>query len=808
MARSQRLTEYRRKRAFDKTPEPRGGRGAPAGDRFVIQEHHARRLHWDLRLEHDGVLVSWALPRGVPDDPEQNRLAVHTEDHPLEYLAFEGEIPEGQYGAGHMSIWDRGVYDAEKFDDDKVVARFEGERMRGRYALFKTGKDWLIHRMDPPEDAGDPMPDGVTPMKATLSRMPPDEDNWAFEIKWDGVRTIAYGEPGRLRLVSRNGRDVTAQYPEVGGLSRELGARRVVLDGEIVAFEEGKPSFQRLQPRMHVQSESQIRRLQREVPVTYVVFDLLYLDGRSLLREAYEKRRELLENLELSGAAWQAPAYQRGDGSALLDATRNQGIEGVIAKRLDSSYQPGRRSRDWLKVKNVRRQEAVIGGWVPGQGRRSGELGALLVGYHDGGKLRYAGKVGTGFSQATLAMLRERLTPLATDRSPFAGRQPPKDSRFVRPELVCVVEFAEWTASGTLRHPSYEGLREDKPPEDVVREEPAPPPAPPGRGDGDVGEGDRARSGGLSEGVNEVEGRELKLSNLDKVLYPRTGTTKGAVVEYYRAAAPALLPHLAGRPVTLKRYPDGVDGAHFFEKQCPSWRPDWVTTASVWTEGRQRDIDFCVIDDLPTLLWAANLADLEMHTMLARAEDLARPTMLVFDLDPGPGVGFAECAEVAVWIHGLFDELGLSVLVKSSGSKGLHLHVPLNTDVSYDETKAFARAVAMLAEQDRPDHVVSTMTKEKRRGKVFIDWSQNTAHKTTVAPFSLRARERPTVAVPLDWPEVGAVVDGTASPDDLLFEADQVIEHLEERAGLFRPLLEQRQQLPRVNASDGAEEGE
>ena len=480
---SERLETYREKRSFEKTPEP-GGKPQPkrrrsstkTPDRFVVQEHHARRLHWDLRLERNGVLVSWALPRGFPDAPDENRLAVHTEDHPLEYLTFEGDIPAGEYGGGKMTVWDAGTYDAEKFTEDKVVLRFDGKRVQGRYALFQTrDRDWMIHRMDPPDAGRDPMPEDVVPMAATLSRLPARDEGWGYEIKWDGVRAIGYAEPGRLRLVSRNLRDVTAQYPEIGPMTRDIGARRLVLDGEIVAFDDaGRPSFQRLQPRMHVKSESEIRRRRNDTPVTYVVFDLLYLDGRSLLGAPYQERRQKLEALGLGGPSWQVPAYQRGEGRAFLDASRAQGLEGIVAKRLDSTYQPGRRSQDWLKVKNVRRQEVVIGGWVAGQGRREGELGALLVGYYDSddgkARLRFAGKVGTGFDAAALRLLRDRLEPLRTDRSPFTGRQPQKDAVFVEPTLVCEVEFSEWTGSGTLRHPSYQGLRDDKPATDVVRE--------------------------------------------------------------------------------------------------------------------------------------------------------------------------------------------------------------------------------------------------------------------------------------------------------------------------------------------------
>ena len=473
------LGEYERKRDFDTTPEPAGKKrrkkkGAP---RFVVQEHSARRLHWDLRLEHEGVAVSWAVPNGIPLDPAENRKAVHTEDHPLEYLDFEGEIPAGEYGAGTMRIWDRGTYEVEKWEEEKIVFSFSGERLSGRYALFRAGagaKDWMIHRIDPPNEERDPFPERVVPMLAKLSKLPASDDGWAVEVKWDGVRAIAYCRPGRLELQSRNLNDVTAQYPEVRRLARQLGARDAVLDGELVAFgEDGRPSFERLQQRIHQTSESVVRRRMKSHPVTYAIFDLLYLDGRNLMDEPYNRRRELLEDLGLTGESWQTPRYSTGPANELLKASAEQKLEGIVLKRLDSRYAPGKRNGSWLKVKNIGRQEFVIGGWQEGEGRRRNRLGSILLGYFDEhGEFRYAGKVGTGFSDRDLDELLRRLRPLARKSNPFAGRRGPRQAHFVEPVLVAEIEFRELTAEGMVRHGSFKGLREDKPAREIEVERP------------------------------------------------------------------------------------------------------------------------------------------------------------------------------------------------------------------------------------------------------------------------------------------------------------------------------------------------
>jgi bifunctional non-homologous end joining protein LigD len=469
------LAEYEAKRDFKRTSEPgaKVSKGAKA-PRFVVQEHHARSLHWDFRLERDGVLVSWAVPKGIPADPKKNHLAVHVEDHPLEYIDFADVIPAGNYGAGRVSIWDHGTYETHKFSDREVMVTLHGERVKGRYVLFQTnGKNWMIHRMDPAQDLDrEPMPGRIEPMMAKLGERPPTPDSdWGFEFKWDGIRAVAYIEGGRVRLLSRSGEDITARYPEVHAMGRALGSREVVLDGEIVALDEGgRPSFEEIQQRMGLTSESEVRRKMKEVPVTYMIFDVLWQEGHSLFATPYSERRRRLAQLKLGGPSWQTPPSEKGGGLAMLDASAKAGLEGIVAKKLDSPYEPGKRSGNWVKVKNRNRQELVIGGWLDGEGKRRGVPGSLLVGYYDKSKFVYAGKVGTGFTDATLEKLKALLEPNEQASSPFDVGSPPRAAHFVKPKLVGEFEFVEWTRSGQLRAPAFKGLRTDKPPRKVVRE--------------------------------------------------------------------------------------------------------------------------------------------------------------------------------------------------------------------------------------------------------------------------------------------------------------------------------------------------
>jgi bifunctional non-homologous end joining protein LigD len=491
------LEPYRQRRDPSVTPEPVPAQTPPAAAdgprRFVIQEHHARALHWDFRLERDGVLVSWAVPKGLPLDKKSNHLAVHTEDHPIEYATFEGQIPEGEYGGGNVILWDVGTYDEIKWSDREVMVVLHGTRVSGQYVLFATGRpggddggrtdrggysrDWMVHRMDEAPPGYEAPPGDIRPMLAVAGTLPRDDDAWAYELKWDGIRAIGHVDGGRIRLTTRNGNDVSTSFPEIRALGERFGSKQAVIDGEIVAFDDkGRPRFQKLQPRIHTADPQKARRLAAEQPVVYVLFDLLYLDGHSLLAEPYAERRQQLENLGLvtsDTGSWTLSPRFAGPGADILRASQEQGLEGILAKRLDAPYLPGKRSPTWTKVKNILMQEVVIGGWTPGEGHRQGRFGSLLLGIPSEDGLEYVGQVGTGFSDATLKDLTATLGRLSSTTNPFGSDVPSryrKVATWTKPTLVGEVNFSEWTADGRMRHPSWRGLRDDKGPGEVRRE--------------------------------------------------------------------------------------------------------------------------------------------------------------------------------------------------------------------------------------------------------------------------------------------------------------------------------------------------
>ncbi len=648
------LAAYRRKRDAKRTPEPFGAKKRGGKPIFVVQRHDSRRLHYDFRLERDGALASWAVPKGVPLEAGQRALAVHVEDHPLDYAGFEGEIPKGEYGAGTVEIWDRGTYDLiEEKKDGGLTVRLAGKRLRGLWTLVPAKldgdpKNWLLIRKRDKGtrnrgDAPVALAGGYRPMLATLAEDVPRGPGWLFEVKWDGYRALAYLRRGEARLVSRNGNDLTQRFPAIArALTQATKSPACVFDGEVCALDEqGRPSFSAMQ-----QGKS-------DTVIVYEVFDVLEVEGESLVDLPLAERRKRLERLldRRNATVRLSEAFE--DGRALYEAARAQGLEGVIAKRADAPYRQGRRTREWLKIKTHGRQEFVIAGYTKGQGRRAGRFGSLVLGVWRGRELAYVGNCGTGFTDKDIDELLPRLRKLEQPESPFpVVPKMPKVRRsevvWVKPELVCEVEFVEWTHDGRLRAPSFQGLREDKPASEVHREDPFP---------SEVRKGKRL----------------LRLSNLDKVFWPDEGITKGELLAYYRAAAPVLVPHLRSRPFTLKRYPDGIQGQHFFQKDAPTHMPDWIPTIPVQATTREkpsrtRTIRAPLVNDELALLWMVNMGCIDLNTWYSRADKPHRPDFVLFDLDPSEDAGFPEVVQVALLVKEVLDALGLVGWVPRHGS--------------------------------------------------------------------------------------------------------------------------------------------
>jgi bifunctional non-homologous end joining protein LigD len=765
------LSEYERKRDPKGTPEPFGSKRRKAKDPiFVVQRHDARRLHYDFRLEKNGTLLSWAVPKGVPLGPGEQHLAVHVEDHPLEYATFEGEIPKGQYGAGTVEIWDRGTYELlEEKKNGGLTVRLHGKRLEGTWALVPAHlsgdeRNWLILRK---RDDSTPEPRrsqrSYKPMLATLAQELPRGAGWVFEVKWDGYRAVADLAGSQATLTSRNGNDLTARFQNVAKeLAKAVKTPDCVLDGEVCALDEaGRSSF------------SAMQQGKAGTPIVYYVFDVLEVEGEPLVDLPLVERRKRLEQLLDRHNRTIRLSEAFDDGEALLAAAKQQQLEGVIAKRLDSRYLPGRRTRDWLKLKTHHEQELVVAGYTKGTGRRASSFGALVLGYYAGGELVYAGNVGTGFDGKEIEKLLERLRPLKRADPPF--REVPKmpkvrksDVIWVEPKLVAQVEFAEWTHDGRLRAPSYKGLREDKSPEEVRREEPMT---------------DRIKKGS----------RELKLSNLDKVFFPVERITKGDLLEYYRAVAPALVPHLKDRPFTMVRYPDGIEGKKFFQKDAPSHMPEWIprfrTQVSTRESPRQRKwVNFPVVSDELALLWMVNMGCIDMNTWYSRIDRPDRPDWVLFDLDPSADAGFKETVQVALLVKQALDAFGLVGFPKTSSAEGMHVLVPIERRYTYADTRQFAEIVAGAIARTHRGLATTEWTKSKRRG-VLIDSNQNGEGKTIASVYSVRPRPGAPVSTPLRWSEVNEELD------PLSFTMPVVLERVRKHGDLFEGMLTTKQRL-------------
>ncbi len=782
------LRPYRSKRDPDATPEPLGEekdpRVLPAGARkcFVVQQHAARRLHWDLRLEIDGVLASWAVPRGPSLDPGERRLAVRTEDHPLEYADFEGVIPEGNYGAGAMIVWDRGTYvgvggevGRAGLEAGKLDLRLRGHKLSGRFALVRTRhegeRDWLLIRKGPPlegEDVVEARPasvlsgltveelaEGVTrdtelrrrlrgaptaeldaaelrPMLAERAEAPFSRAGWLFELKYDGVRLLVEKREGRVRVFTRRGIERSDVYPELAAAAGHLPVEDFILDGEVVALDErGRPSFELLQRRFTQTDPRTVARLCHEIPTVFYAFDLLGVCGRDVRGLPLTRRKALLARFVPEvGVVRHADAVEK-EGEALFELAREHELEGIVAKRADSAYETGRRSSRWVKVKVPRRVWLAVVGIAAGKGSRAA-LGSLLLAWRRGDELVYAGNVGSGLDDATIEALLADRDALRAE-APFVENPPEATSgiTWLRPERACRVAYTEVTSAGLLRHPVFLGLARAEETElsaaPGAHEEPPPSPSEP---PADSGPG-------------------LEITRPEKVFWPAEGYTKGDLLGWYEGVWPWLGPYLRDRPVVLTRYPDGIEGKHFFQRNAPDFTPAWARTERI--DGT----DYFVCNDLETLLYVVNSGAIPLHVWSARVDDLEHPDWLILDLDRKEAP-FSDVVAVARHVHHLLGELETAHFVKTSGQDGLHVMLPLGGLLDHDEARTLAEVIARVLCAELPAIATITRPIAARGDKVYVDYLQNGRGKLIAAPFSVRPRAGAPVSMPLTWAQVGA----------------------------------------------------
>ncbi len=915
------LLRYRQKRDFGKTPEPAAG-AETASERdltFVVQQHRATRMHWDFRLEVDGVLASWAVPKGPSLNPKDKRMAAHVEDHPFDYGGFEGVIPKGNYGAGEVIVWDNGTYTPdekgvyswgnkaegsarmlEEIAAGKVSFTLRGQKLRGSWTLVRTqrsDKDWLLikHRDEYASERdvleedqsvlsglsiGDlqagrmptmaqrssdgaphpaareaPMLDARTlrPMLPTLVSAPFSRKGWIFEAKFDGVRTLAFVNDGAVELRSRRGLSATKQYPEAVAALASQPVRSAVFDGEILAMgENGMPEFQAVQARINLSNVKEIERTAAEIPVYYYVFDLLYLNGYDLRDVPLTERKALLWRTIEQQEHLKYVDHVRDDGKEMHEAASRLGFEGMVGKRGDSGYDAGARSSAWLKVKDVNEQEFVVGGYTVGEGSRSKTFGGLLVGYYDGDDLRFASSVGSGLTDKALNKITAQLKAIESDTPPFVN--PPstiggrwsggKAARclWVRPELAARVKFASWTRDGNLRAPVFLGLRDDVDPRSIRREDAAPASIDVLAADAPAASSDNVEAiaasvvGQLDQPTKDnitldVGGAPIKVTNLSKEFWPATkdhpARTKRELIRYYAAVAPYLLPHLRDRPLTLTRYPNGIaDEKSFYQKHWPMKFPEEfrVDRVGLYSSQNKRDDEYIVCNNIQTLVWLAQLADIEMHASMARitlepdALHLPRtftgseeqleesvlnyPDYMVFDLDPYIYAGdekkgeepalnrkaFEKTRGIAFALKDLLQQLRLSSFVKTTGKTGLHIYVPVLRQYNYDEIRAAAAAVGRYMLQTHEKVLTMEWSVPKRTGKVFFDHGQNARGKTLAAQYSLRPSASAAVSAPVTWDELAKIY-----PTD--FDIDTLPARVARAGDLWAGILDAKQDL-------------
>src|SRR6266566_3469524 len=768
------LGTYRAKRSLDRTPEP--GAAAPvatpsAGGLFVVHMHAARRLHWDLRLEMDGVLRSWAVPKGPSPNRADKRLAVLVEDHPLEYGDFEGIIPEGNYGAGAVIVWDRGRWvpledPHEGLKKGKLLFELRGYKLHGKWTLVKLKKgekEWLLIKEKdgyvstdgalPPEsvlsgltveelkegkDRADPIKkelarlkapgrivrvEEAEPMLAETREQPFTKAGWLFELKLDGYRIRAAREGGEARLITRNGHDIAATFPELARAVAALPYDDVVLDTELVVPDEaGHPSFQRLQNRAKLTGSIEVRRAAVETPALLYVFDLLGFEGYDVRPLPLVKRKAILQRVLPHAGPLRYLEHFEKDGEALYQQVVKMGLEGIVAKQADSPYRAGR-SAHWLKIRPDRTDDFVVVGFTRPKGSRSG-FGALDLGAYEDGKLVYAGRAGSGFTDAELkdvsAALERGVRPTPTFSDPVP---PDAGHTWVEPTLIAEVRYKEWTDEGLLRQPVFVRFRDDKPVTEIAKR--------------DVGGEmrDAEPPVAIAHPASRLSHPEIKFSNLEKVFWPDEGYTKGDLIAYYRAISPWMLPYLADRPLVLTRFPDGINGKSFFQKDAPEYAQAFVRTVTIWSEDSQRELDYFVCDNESSLLYIANMAAILLHVWSSRVESLEAPDWCILDLDP-KDAPFTDVVTVAKAVKALCDDIGLPTGIKTSGSTGLHVLIPLGRQCTYEQSRTLGGLLARVIAAELPDIATVTRQVQKRGGKVYLDYVQNGHGRLLVAPYS------------------------------------------------------------------------
>src|SRR3984893_16384731 len=805
------LENYHRKRKFRETPEPKGRVRNKRNQIFVVQRHAARRLHFDFRLQINGALASWAVPKGPPQERGEKRLAIHVEDHPIDYANFEGDIPQGNYGAGHVDIWDKGTFEvegpesaAEQIERGDLKFRLMGERLNGRYVLVKMrnstkGNEWLfIRKSDPSQVTGEanakehrpaktlnsraqtipnpadlngakkaPMPENVSVALAQLAEKTFSNPNWLFEIKWDGERALAYLRDGHVELRARSNRNITSEYPELKNIVKQLNARQAIVDGEIVVLdEEGRSDFRRIQPRFGVSNPPQ--SLQQKSPVTFYVYDLLYCDGYDLRDVALETRKNLLRELLRPSETIRYSDHVVETGVELYEIARERHLEGIIAKRRDSRY-VGKRSSQWLKLKIVHDLDVVIGGWTAPRKSRD-HFGALLMGLYNGDNLKYVGSVGTGFDREMLQKTANTLLELETSDCPFDKPPVAREAmHWIKPEMVARVKYGQWTNDRKLRAPVFLGFQEDREPRDCRMEEvpskqsslsenasaPLNSSKPKVKlrkntlsDPGDI-EAELAQGNGELIDV-ELDGKHLSLTHLNKVYFTEPDLRKRDVLLYYLRIAPYILPFLKDRPLVLKRYPNGIDGKFFFQKEAPASRPEWLRTVMIYSEERKGEMPYFLADDLADLLYLTNLGCIDHNPWSSSYDDEIHPDYVFFDLDPTEGTQFDVVTTIARSVHKHLETLGVRAYLKTSGASGFHIFVPLERKYTYDEVRLFAGAIGQQVQAELPDLVIfERKVSSRRKGTVLIDNVKKARGRPLAAAYSLRPFRGAPVSAPV-----------------------------------------------------------